>query len=173
MRGFGSIVLALVLLFLLGPFVVIILAGFSAGDTLAFPPEGLSLRWYLAVFGIESFRASFLLSLFLAIGSTLAALVLGIPVAYAVARYAIPGGEAMRTLLTSPIIIPAIIIGLALLRYLVIPLGIGIVPALFLGHTALLIPYAVRVVGASLTISVPTSRKRRSCSAPIACKPSS
>ena len=150
MRTLGVTTLALVLFFLLGPFAVIILAGFSAGDTLAFPPQGLSLRWYLTVFTIESFQGGFLLSLALAIGSTLAALVLGVPVAYAVARYRVPGGEAMRTLLTSPIIIPAIIVGLALLRYFVIPLGIGIVPALFLGHTALLIPYAVRVVGASL-----------------------
>jgi len=46
--------------------------------------------------------------------------------------------------------VPGIIVGLALLRYLVIPTGIGIFTALFLAHTALVLPYAVRVVSASM-----------------------
>ncbi|MDF1587054.1 ABC transporter permease [Marinimicrococcus flavescens] len=146
----GGLMLALVFLFLIGPFLIIIAAGMSAGETLAFPPQGLSLRWFWAVFEVESFRASFVLSIGLAVGATLLALVLGVPVAYALARYPLPGGEAMSTLLTSPVIVPAIIVGLALLRYVVIPLDLGIIPALFVAHTALLVPYAVRVVSASL-----------------------
>ena len=65
------VVLGLTLTFLIGPFIIIIFAGASAGESLAFPPHGLSLRWYLKVFTIESFRASFLLSLFLAIFGTI------------------------------------------------------------------------------------------------------
>lgn len=150
MHALGRLTLALVLLFLIGPFVVIIGAALSAGEIPAFPPQGLSLRWVAAVFRVESFQESFVLSLILAVGATAAALVLGVPVAYALARYPVMGGEAARTVLTAPIVVPAIIVGLALLRHLVIPAGIGIVPALFLAHTALLIPYAVRVVSASL-----------------------
>ena len=43
MRGLGAIILGAVMLFLTGPFVVILLAALSAGETLAFPPLGLSL----------------------------------------------------------------------------------------------------------------------------------
>ncbi|WOI58118.1 ABC transporter permease [Palleronia sp. LCG004] len=150
MRTAGYCLLAAVMLFLIGPFVIICLAGLSAGETLAFPPEGLSLRWVIRVFEIESFRSSFMLSLFLGIGATIFALLLGIPAAYALARYDVPGGEAIRNVLTAPIIVPGIIVGLALLRHLVIPSGIGVTPALFLAHSALLVPYAVRVVSASL-----------------------
>lgn len=81
------IILGLTLTFLIGPFLIVILAGASAGEALAFPPQGLSLKWYAKVFTVESFRASFALSMFLAIFGTLAALILGIPAAYALHRY--------------------------------------------------------------------------------------
>jgi putative spermidine/putrescine transport system permease protein len=150
MRSLGRFVLALVLLFLLGPFVVICIVGLSSGETLAFPPPGLSLRWVEAVFAVESFRASFRLSLLLGLGATLAALVLGVPAAYALDRYRIPGGAVVRNIVTAPIIVPGIIVGLALLRYLLVPLGLPVTLGLFLGHAALLVPYAVRIVSASL-----------------------
>lgn len=150
MRRTGQIVLLAVLLFVLGPFVVIAAAGLSAGDTLAFPPQGLSLRWVVAVFGIESFRSSFALSMELAVGATLLALVLGVPAAYGLARYRVPGRETVRTLVLTPVIVPSIIVGLALLRHAVVPLDMPVTLALLLAHSVLVAPYAVRVVTASL-----------------------
>ena len=144
------IILGLTLTFLIGPFIIIIFAGASAGEALAFPPDGLSLKWYLKVFTIESFRDSFLLSLFLAIFGTVAALLLGVPAAYALNRYDLPGAETIRTIVAAPIIVPGIIVGLALLRYLVVPLDFTVTMALFMAHTALVLPYAVRVVSSSL-----------------------
>jgi putative spermidine/putrescine transport system permease protein len=149
-RLFAPVTLALVLLFLIGPFLIIVAASFSAGDTLAFPPQGLSFKWILKVFTIESFRQSFVMSMFLAIGGTFAALLLGIPASYAMSRYTLPFAETVRTVVSAPIIVPGIIVGLALLRYFVVPTGMSITLALFLAHTALVLPYAVRVVSASL-----------------------
>lgn len=149
-RLFPPIVLILLLTFLIGPFLIIIAASLSAGDTLAFPPQGLSLKWVAKVFTIDSFRESFGMSMFLAVFGTLSALILGIPAAYALSRYKLPFGETIRTIVSLPIIVPGIIVGLALLRYFVVPFGIGITLALFLAHTALILPYAVRVVSASL-----------------------
>ena len=145
------IILGLTLAFLIGPFLIIILAGASAGNSLAFPPDGLSLKWYAKVFTVESFRASFALSLFLAIFGTMTALALGIPAAYALNRYKLPGDEIIRTIVAAPIIVPGIIVGLALLRYLVVPLDFTVTMALFMAHTALVLPYAVRVVSSSMT----------------------
>lgn len=108
------------------------------------------MKWYLAVFEVESFRKSFILSMFLAIGGTLTALVLGVPAAYALSRYKLPFGETIKMVVAAPIIVPGIIVGLALLRYLVVPLDFTVTMALFLAHTALVLPYAVRVVTASL-----------------------
>lgn len=150
MRILGQIILVLVLIFLIGPFVIVCLAGLSAGETLAFPPEGLSMRWVARVFEVESFQNTFMISIVLGVGATLLALLIGIPAAYGLERYDPPGAAVVRNVLSAPIIVPGIIVGLSLLRYLVIPMGIGILPALFIGHTALLIPYAVRIVSGSL-----------------------
>ncbi len=144
------LILGLTLTFLIGPFLIIIAAALSAGNNLAFPPQGLSLKWFFKVFEIDSFRASFGVSMFLAIFGTFAALILGVPAAYAMTRYKVPGAEMVKLIVSSPIIVPGIIVGLALLRYLVIPIGVGIGSALFLAHTALVLPYAVRVVSASM-----------------------
>jgi putative spermidine/putrescine transport system permease protein len=149
-RPLSLLALALVLVFLIGPFLIILAASFSAGETLAFPPQGFSLRWIAKVFEVESFRQSFFVSLFLAVGGSLAALLMGVPAAYAMSRYAVPGAGAVRALVSAPIVTPGIIVGLALLRYFVAPLGAPLLVALFVGHTALLLPYAVRVVSASL-----------------------
>ncbi|MCF6303361.1 MAG: ABC transporter permease [Devosiaceae bacterium] len=144
------IIIGLTLTFLIGPFFIIIMAGLSAGEFMTFPPDGLSLRWYLKVFTVESFRDSFQLSMFLAVFGTIAALILGVPAAYALSRYKIPYSETIKTVVAAPSIVPGIIVGLALLRYLVVPLNFTITLALFLAHTALILPYAVRVVFSSL-----------------------
>ena len=45
MRSLSTwLILGLTLTFLIGPFIVIIFAGASAGNSLAFPPDGLSLK---------------------------------------------------------------------------------------------------------------------------------
>lgn len=147
---FSPLILFLLLVFLIGPFVIIVTASFSAGETLSFPPQGLSLRWMVKVFTIDSFRSSFAMSMMLAIGGTLFALILGVPAAYALSRYKLPFGETIRTIVSAPIIVPGIIVGLAVLRYLVVPFAFSITVALFFAHTALVLPYAVRVVSASL-----------------------
>ena len=149
-RLLAPLTLLLVMIFLIGPFLIIVAASFSAGDTLAFPPQGFSVKWIAKVFTVESFRQSFATSMFLAIGGTFAALVLGIPASYAMSRYRLPGAETVRFMVSMPIIVPGIIVGLALLRYFVIPVGMSITLALFVAHTALVLPYAVRVVSASL-----------------------
>ena len=51
-RASHAVVLSLVLVFLIGPFLIIVAASLSAGETLAFPPQGLSLRWFAKVFEV-------------------------------------------------------------------------------------------------------------------------
>lgn len=143
-------VIGLALLFLLGPFVVVVLAALSAGETLTFPPQGLSLRWFAHVFTVEAFHASFWLSLWLAIVSTLLALAVGVPAAYALARYDLPYAEMIRRIVTAPLILPALLVGLALMRHVVVPLDLPVTLALTGSHAVLTLPYVLRVVGASL-----------------------
>ena len=142
--------LLMALTFLIGPFLVVFAAGFGTGETMKFPPEGFGLRWFWHVLQFESFQQSFMTSLGVGLGSTTLALLLGVPVAYALSRHRSPGLEWMRTALTLPLIVPGIIVGLALMNVLVLVYQLPVVSSLMVGHTALLLPYAVRIVSSSL-----------------------
>ncbi|MBN1965651.1 MAG: ABC transporter permease [Anaerolineae bacterium] len=148
-RASNAILFAL-LIFLLGPFVLIFIASFGAESTLAFPPRGLSLTWFERVFSLQMFRDTFLTSLEVALLATASALVLGIPAAYALVRFRFPGKDLLETLFSSPAIVPGLVVGLALLRFFVSLSGMPVFAGLYLGHTAILFPYAVRVVSGSL-----------------------
>jgi putative spermidine/putrescine transport system permease protein len=143
-------VLLLVLAFLLGPFLVVFIAGFSGDETLAFPPQSYSWRWVAHVFTVDAFQRSFATSMVVGVGSTLAALALGVPAAWVLVRRTFAGQELVRTLLTLPLIVPGIIVGLALLNHMVLVYNLPVLASLLVGHTTLLLPYAVRVVSASL-----------------------
>jgi len=147
---FCAAALALALIFLVGPFFVVFIAGFSGEETLVFPPRSLSWRWMAHIFTVESFAASLRTSLVVAVVSTVAALLLGVPAAYVLVRRDFAGKELVRTLLTLPIIVPGIIVGLALLNYMVLVYDMPVTASLLVGHTAMLLPYTVRVVSGSL-----------------------
>jgi putative spermidine/putrescine transport system permease protein len=145
-----NLILYLVLLFLLGPFVIIFIASFGAESTLSFPPQGFSLEWFEKVFSVRMFRDSFVTSLQVALLGTATALLLGIPAAYALVRFDFPGKDTIEVLFSSPAIVPGLVVGLALLRFFVLVSGLPVFAGLYLGHTAILFPYAVRVVSSSL-----------------------
>jgi putative spermidine/putrescine transport system permease protein len=143
-------VTALVYLFLVGPLVIVIGAALSDTTYLAFPPQGLSVRWFVNAFEVTAFRQALMTSLQVALAGTALSLAVGIPAAYALARHRIELPKALSVLFVLPVLIPEIVFGFALLRGLVVGLGVPILPALVVGHAVLVLPYAVRVVGASL-----------------------
>ncbi len=145
-----NLILYLVLFFLLGPFLIIFIASFGAESTLSFPPQGFALTWFEKVFSVRMFRDAFTTSLQVALLGTATALVLGIPVAYALVRFQFRGKDTIEVLFSSPAIVPGLVVGLALLRFFVLVSGLPVLTGLYLGHTAILFPYAVRVVSGSL-----------------------
>ena len=144
------LILILMLVFLLGPFLVIILSSFGSEALMKFPPKGFSLKWYDKVFNIKMFRTTFWISLKVGLLATGTALLLGIPVAYTVVRFRFPGKSVIELLFSSPAIVPGLVIGFSLLRFFIYVSNIPIIVGLYLGHTAILLPYTVRVVSASL-----------------------
>lgn len=143
-------VLVLMLIFLIGPFIIIIISSFSSDAIMRFPPRGFSLQWYGKVLNIAMFRTTFWMSLKVGIAATLTALILGVPVAYTNIRYRYPGKGTVELFFSSPAIVPGLVIGFALLRFFIYVTRIPILTGLYLGHTAILFPYTVRVVSASL-----------------------
>jgi putative spermidine/putrescine transport system permease protein len=133
------------------PIFFVVAIAFNAGDTLTFPPESFSLRWFAAALGHERFTNGLITSGIVAVVSTTLGLVLGVPAALALARGTFRGKTAIQNLFLSPLIIPELVLGAALYQQLAIPLRLqNYLPVLILGHTILMLPYAVRVTGAAL-----------------------
>ncbi|TDE92675.1 ABC transporter permease [Occultella glacieicola] len=140
---------------MLVPILFVVVTAFTAGSTLRFPPDGFSLRWFEAALTYEPFTSSLLSSLMLAAISAVLALALGVPVALAVHRGALPGRSVVEGLFLSPLIVPELVVGLALYQQLMVGFGLDNFQTLLLGHTVLMFPYAVRVTGASLALIDP------------------
>jgi putative spermidine/putrescine transport system permease protein len=141
---------ALVFLFLLAPLVIIVGASLSDTSYLTFPPQGLTLRWFANIFEISAFRNTAITSFQVAILGTSLSLLMGIPAAYALNRYRIELPKWLSTLFVLPILVPEIVFGFSLLKSITIGFGLPVYPSLNLGHALLVLPYSVRVVGASL-----------------------
>lgn len=132
------------------PILFVVATAFTAGETLRFPPEGLSLRWFEKAFAYAPFVSALFTSLQIAVVSTFLALLVGVPATMAMYRGAIPGKGLVQGLFLSPLILPELVVGLALYQQLMVLFGIQNWYVLVLGHTVLLLPYAVRVTGVAL-----------------------
>jgi putative spermidine/putrescine transport system permease protein len=140
----------MVLGLLLAPLIVLVGASFSNVDYVSFPPRGFSLQWYEKFFADPAFVNSLILSAKIAWASSALATLLGFPAAYILVRKRFPGRELAWTLLLSPLLVPQIILGVALLQIFT---AVGLATSftgLLLAHTVAVVPYVVRTVGASL-----------------------
>jgi len=143
-------VAGLVFVFFVGPLVIVLGAALSDTTYLTFPPQGLSLRWFENIFAIDAFRRTMLTSLQVAFLSTFLALMIGIPAAYAMSRHRVHLPGCLSTLFVLPVLVPELVVGFSLLKNVAFQLHAPIFLSLVIGHTILILPYAIRVVSASL-----------------------
>lgn len=145
-----TIFVFLVYLFLFAPLVVIAMTSIGTENYIAFPPKGFTLKWFINIFQSESFMRSMLTSFTISVVATVVALVIGTPAAYGLSRSKFKGGDALKSFFFSPLIVPGIVIGFALFQFLIAKLNLSVYLSLFIGHTLVIIPYIIRVVGSSL-----------------------
>lgn len=137
--------------YMMVPLAVIIATSFNESNRLAFPPQGFSLKWYTAFLSDPTYIDSILNSTQLALGATVIALVLGTAAALAMARGQFPGRSALLTLLMSPLVLPNIVIGAALLQFASMLGFARTFASLLAGHVILVLPYVVRLVLSSFS----------------------
>lgn len=139
------------LAYLVLPLAVIIGASLTSSSFLAFPPQGLTLAWYGRMLGDPTYVAAFATSTLLAAAATALAILLAVPAALAIARYAFPGQRTIAAVLMSPLILPHVVLGAALLQY---GAAIGLTRsfgALLVGHVVIIVPFVLRAVLPQLT----------------------
>ncbi|MCB5410765.1 ABC transporter permease [Pseudogemmobacter faecipullorum] len=141
----------LVLAFLQIPVLVVILASFSETSYLTIPPQGVTLKWYEAVLSDPTYLRALKNSLILACASTGLSLLLGVAAAYALFRRVLPGSEAITSLLISPLVVPSVVVGVAMLQYFTLTGFRGSFLVLIIAHVVITVPYILRSVLASLS----------------------
>jgi putative spermidine/putrescine transport system permease protein len=133
------------------PIALPVAVAFTKGDTLTFPPQGLSFKWFVAALENPQFQTGMRLSVLVALGSTALATVAGVCAAVAIARYRFKGHVVVQAVLLLPLSVPAIVLGLGL-SFVLPTFGLytGAI-ATTLGHALLGLPYVLSMVLAALS----------------------
>lgn len=149
-RWLGVTAAVLVYVFLSLPVLVIFLSAFSPEAYPQFPPHSLSLRWFHAFFDNPEWLKALKISAWLLLIVTPLTTVLGTTAAYGLARLQFRGRDLLQAFVLSPLIIPQVVLGIALL-YVLTGAGLaGSLLGLAAGHVLVALPYAVRTVSVSL-----------------------
>src|SRR6185312_13290456 len=118
-RLLGELMIGVIVCFLLIPIVVTTVMAFDARAYLGpLPPPALSFRWFEQFFSDDYFLRGLSTSVQLAILSVIVSLCVGVATAFAVDRTNFLGKEVLISLFLSPLIVPPVVTGFALLLFL-------------------------------------------------------
>ncbi|MFI4986492.1 MAG: ABC transporter permease [Alphaproteobacteria bacterium] len=150
-RLLGLLMMGVIFCFLLTPIVVTAVMAFDARPYLGpLPPPALSLRWFAKFFSDDYFLRGLGTSVELAVLSVTVSLCVGVATAIAVDRASFRGKEALISFFLSPLIVPPVVTGFALLLFLS---EMGLINGflrLLCGHIIITAPYTVRATLAGL-----------------------
>lgn len=149
-RSALAIYVGLVFAFLLAPLAIVVVFSFSDDAAFTFPPAGFSLRWFSYLRGRDEFLTSALVSAQVALLASAGAVVLGLLASLALVRYRIPGKQAIEAAVMSPLALPGIITGVALLQFFSAAGLMQSFVRLVLAHVVICTPYAIRSISATL-----------------------
>ncbi|OYU48543.1 MAG: ABC transporter permease [Rhizobiales bacterium PAR1] len=146
------LVATLVVVFLATPLVVTILTSFGSSSLFTLPPPSWSVRWYQRLTSVRGLGSTLLVSVEIAALSTFSSIVIGGLASIALVRGRFPGRTAIGTFLTSPLMLPGLVIGIALLQAFRFAGLRDVWTSLLLAHMIVTLPYAVRTIYSSLLL---------------------
>lgn len=145
---------ALILLisgFMALPLLLVILFSFNQSALTSLPLTGLTFDWYRKLFAKDAFWPAFENSLIVGFAAALLAIVTGTLAALALSHLRPRQAGVFINILSIPMMMPALIIGVSLMSYFVrfldVPLGLWTV---VLGHVVIAQPFVVLIVYARL-----------------------
>lgn len=141
--GFGT----LCVIYLVAPIVIALMMSFTSGQTLKYPPQGFSLRWYEALLDpvrSATEQTAAWNSLKIAGLAVLGALLFAVPATIGMTRMKRRSVSTIEPLLLTPLVLPSLVYGLAAL---IVANFIGFQPSLWLtviGHVVVFGPLMYR-----------------------------
>lgn len=149
----NRVLVTVVYLFLLAPIIAVVLISFNSTKSLAIEFGIPSFQWYQAILSNASMLEGAKVSVITAVIVALVVLLLGVPVALAIARYNFRGKAALSAFFLSPLLVPGVVLGLGLLLVFQ-PVGlVGTYPGIVLAHFGITVPYVIRTTLSSLMTS--------------------
>ncbi|MEV8338466.1 ABC transporter permease [Leucobacter sp. NPDC077196] len=149
----NRIIVTIVYLFLLAPIIAVVIISFNDSKSLAIEFGAPSFEWYQSILVNTDLMDGARVSLITAVITAVVVLLLGVPVALAIARYEFPGKAAVSGFFLSPLLVPGVVLGLGLLLVFQ-PVGlVGTYPGIVLAHFGVTVPYVIRTTLSSLTTS--------------------
>lgn len=110
--------LVAICLFTVAPLAIIVVASFSSVSYGAWPPPGWSLEWYQNLLDQPGLVDAAVLSLRVAVATTVVAGLIGLGVAVAIVRHTFVGRRLVQGMTFAPIVVPKVALGFALFIYL-------------------------------------------------------
>ena len=139
-----------ILFFLLAPIAIVSVFAVNPTPYISFPPVGFTLVWFAKFFANPDFINALWLSLKVAAAVLVLSMLIGATAALALARGDLPAARLLTAFFMSPLMLPAILTGLALFQIYLLA-GIGRpVWGLVMGHTVVAVPYVIRTTLAVL-----------------------
>jgi len=135
---------ALICLYILAPLFVVIGSSLGTSEYLKFPPDGLTSRWYGAIGDNPKFVDSFITSVQLAVACVVVSLLITVPAAYAIARFPNRLTAVLEMIFMSPLMLPAIVIGLGFLFVLSASGWSGTFLGALMAHVIIASPFILR-----------------------------
>jgi putative spermidine/putrescine transport system permease protein len=145
-----NVFVGLVLVFLALPTFAVIPMAFSSAELLIFPPPGYSTRWFQTFFQRPEWYGAAINSFIIAVLTTCAATTIGTAAAVALARGGLRLKGAIGVFFMLPMMVPAIVTGVALYRSYAAWGLAGTIPGMVLAHTVVALPFVVINVSAVL-----------------------
>jgi spermidine/putrescine transport system permease protein len=145
----------LLCVFLYVPLIVLVVFSFNDGDV-TFPLQGFTLSWYSRAAENPALIAALERSAIVATVTSVLAVALGVLASYALVRRAFRGKSAFAALVFSPLVIPYLVFGIALLvlfklidKVLITVAGTYIdigMHAVIIGHVVVALPYTILTI---------------------------
>ncbi len=146
----------LLVVFLYAPILLLMIFSFNDSRDVAFPFRGFTLRWYHAFLTNPNLLAALRRSAIVATASSAIAVALGVLASFVLVRRRFVAKSAVSGLLLSPLVIPYLVFGIALLilfravdTFLTNTMGIYIglgMHAIVIGHVVVSLPYAILTI---------------------------
>jgi putative spermidine/putrescine transport system permease protein len=158
LNGAAALALAIIVV----PLLLVAWLAFFRQEIPSFPPEGYTLRWFAAIPANRAFANGFIVSLQISVMATVLGLGLAVPASLALVRSGLPLKPIMNTLLMLPLMVPGVVLGASIyVGEMEIEIAtewplLGSIAGLVIAHALVVIPWALRLVTASLSTLNPT-----------------